>query len=221
MKINLPKFKLKRFFLELIPLFIIFIAVMIYADSKMKSESEDRIFDEIDKLPHKRAALVLGCSPLNGNLYFRTRINAAARIFNAGKCDYLIVSGDNSRKDYDEPTAMKNALINAGIPDSAIYRDYAGFRTLDSVVRTKAIFSQNDVIIVSQKFHLERALYIAKRRKINAVGYKADDVRHSVNRYTLMREKAARLVALLDSIRKKKPKYYGSKVILGKGDIEP
>ncbi len=218
--ISLKK-KIRKLLLVTVSIIAFFAAIIIISDSLVKSAAKQKIFTESGMLPHKTAALVLGCTPEYGNPYFIHRIKAAKDLYKSGKCDYLIVSGDNSRKEYDEPTAMKNALIRAGIPDSAIYRDYAGFRTLDSIVRADAIFSQTDIFIVSQRFHLERALYIAKSKGIKAIGYQAEDVFYEINNYVLFREKLARVKAVIDLVSGKKPKFYGDKVILGTGDIEP
>jgi SanA protein len=107
--------------------------------------------------------LVLGTSQYlkNGylNWYFKYRIEATVELYKKGKIDFILVSGDNSHKNYDEPTAFKNELIKRGIPADQIYLDYAGFRTLDSVVRAKEIFGQTSITIISQKFHNERAIY--------------------------------------------------------------
>lgn len=114
------------------------------ASSLIDRASSGRVYADLNLVPHRRAGLVLGCAERLGggylNPYFTTRIQAAADLYRAGKVDYLIVSGDNHRKSYDEPTDMKCALLRAGVPENRIFCDYAGFRTLDSVVRAKAVF---------------------------------------------------------------------------------
>ena len=116
---------------------------------------------------------MLGTSPKlrNGedNLYFLYRIQATADLYKAGKISYILISGDNSRSNYNEPESMKQALIRLGIPSKVIYLDYAGLRTLDSVVRAKKIFGQNSITIISQKFHNERAIFIAQAYGIDAL----------------------------------------------------
>ena len=123
------------------------------------------------------------------------------------------MSGDNSRVEYDEPTDMMNALIAAGIPENRIHRDYAGFRTLDSVVRARDVFQEDAYIIVSQRFHVERALYIAKELGIEACGYPAREVGGNGGRRTKLREELARVKAVLDMrILKTQPKFRGEPV---------
>ena len=99
----------------------------------------------------------------NNNLYFDYRILAAVELYKAGKIKYILISGDNRKKDYNEPEEMKKALIQKGVPAKFIYLDYAGFRTLDSVVRAKEVFGQNQLTIISQRFHNERAIYLAEK----------------------------------------------------------
>ena len=174
---------------------------------------------EIKQVTHHEVALVLGCSEYlrNGrlNLYFLHRVNAASELYHAGKCHYLIVSGDNNCEDYNEPEALRRALVNRGVPDSRIYSDFAGFRTLDSVVRAKEIFSQDALIVVSQQFHNERAIFIANQRGIKLVGFNAHDVTSSAGIKTAVREKLARFKTTLDLfVTNKEPKFLGTPVAI-------
>jgi SanA protein len=122
----------------------------------------------------------------------------------------VIVSGDNSTQYYDEASAMKKALVENGVPDSVITLDYAGFRTLDSVVRCKWVFGQSDIILVSQEFQNERALFIAEHFGINAVGFNAQDVPEGYGLKTSIREYFARVKAVLDIyVLKTQPKFPG------------
>ncbi len=107
------------------------------------------------------------------NLFYLYRINAAVKLYKSGKINFILVSGDNGNKGYDEPTDFKKDLIKRGIPADKIFLDYAGFRTLDSVIRAKEIFGIKLVTIISQKFHNERAIYLAEQNGINAIAYNA------------------------------------------------
>ena len=130
--------------------------------------ARDRTYSDMTAIPPRHVGLVLGCSKLLGdgrpNAFFNNRIQAAARLLLARKVDYLIVSGDNHVNGYDEPGDMKAALIEAGARPERIYCDYAGFRTLDSIVRVKEIFGQTSFTVVSQEFHNQRAIFIAQHR---------------------------------------------------------
>ena len=138
------------------------------------------LFDDPAKLPDVDVALVLGAAPIGPeggpNRYFEYRLDAAAALWRAGKAKYLLVSGDNSRPDYDEPSAMRAGLIARGVPASAIYRDFAGVRTRDSMLRAKSVFGQQRLIVVSQGFHAARAIFLARGEGIEAWGLAARDV---------------------------------------------
>ena len=123
-----------------------------------------------------------------------------------------MVSGDNSSTDYDEPSTIKNDLVAQGIPPTKIFLDYAGFRTLDSVVRSKEIFGQHEVTIISQQFHNERGIYIAESKGMKAVGINAKDVSTPYGFKTRLRERFARVKMMLDLIFGKKPKFLGEKI---------
>ena len=172
------------------------------------------VFDDVKKVPHNRVALILGTSSRladgSSNLYFKYRIQAAVQLYKAKKADYLLVSGDNSLAYYNEPMDMKKALMKEGIPENIIFLDYAGFRTLDSVIRANKVFAQAKYTIVSQPFHNKRALFIARQRGINAVAYNARDVSASLGFKTQMRELLARVNVVLDIyILNTQPKFLG------------
>lgn len=122
--------------------------------------------ESVTDVPRAPVALVLGCSETlpdgRDNLYFARRMDAAAELFHRGGVGHLIVSGDNHSSDYDEPTAMKAALVERGVPEERIHCDYAGFRTLDSVVRAELVFGQRSFVVVSQRPHAERAVFLAR-----------------------------------------------------------
>lgn len=172
------------------------------------------------RLPKAEAAVVMGCAPKIGNrhnLFFQHRIQAALDLYRAGKVRYLIVSGDNGSHAYDEPTAMKAALVAAGVPESVIYCDYAGFRTLDSVIRAEAIFGQKEFIVISQRFHNERAVFLARQHGLAATGFNARDVSRRVGFTTYVRESLARVKAVMDvTVLGTTPKFYGPAIELGR-----
>jgi len=168
---------------------------------------------DFNDLPYNEVGLLLGTSRYaNGrlNLYFVNRINAAAELYGAGKVKSILVSGDNSRASYNEPQSMKEALIAAGVNSEDIYLDYAGFSTLDSVVRASKVFNIESLTVISQQFHCERAIYIARAHGINAVGYAAKDVSGASATRVMFREYLARAKAVMDvDIMGTEPTYYG------------
>lgn len=201
---------------------LIFLAVFItivFANWRIPNATKGFVYDDVNEVPEQKVALVLGASQkLRGgyfNPYFIYRIDAAAELYKEGKVKAFVVSGDNSHISYNEPQDMHDALVAKGIPDSIIYMDYAGFRTLDSVVRLKEIFGQDSCIIVSQKFHNERAVYIARHYGINAYGYNATDVRLNRTSYkTKVREWFARVKVFVDILTRKQPKFLGEQITI-------
>jgi SanA protein len=196
--------------------FIALLMLVLFADMRISAQSRF-CFSDIEKLPVKKLALVLGTSKYQVaggiNNYYKNRIEAAAKLYHANKVEFLLISGDNSLKEYDEPTTMKKDLMKLGIPAERIFLDYAGFRTFDSMVRCKVVFGETDVIVVSQKFHNERALYIASPKGMNAVGYNAADVDHFYGLKTMTRERLARIRTLLDvNVLNTKPRFYGDPI---------
>lgn len=185
------------------------------------SSTKEFLFDDTKKIPQKKVGLILGTSKKvkNGyqNLFFKYRIEAAVALYQAKKIEYIIVSGDNRTSDYNEPKDMKKALLQHNIPEKAIYLDYAGFRTLDSVIRASKIFGQTSFTIISQGFHNERAVFIAQQRGINAIGFNASDVGWYYGFRTYFRERFARLQTFIDIfLINSQPKFFGDIIEIGK-----
>lgn len=210
------KKRLKKSILFVFIFTIIAILFSFYANSKIESSTKDFVSNDLTNLPNVKVALVLGTAPnlSNGyqNYYFTYRIDAATELYKAGKVSHFILSGDHGRKDYNEPEAMKLALMKNGIPANVIYLDYAGFRTLDSMIRAKEIFGQTKFIIVSQKFHNQRAIYIGKQNGIEAYGYNAKDVNKKAGLKTRVREFFARTKVFIDNWFSVEPKFLGKKI---------
>lgn len=191
------------------------IGLVVFSNIWVINSTKSQVFEDLTSLPKNKVALVLGTSPIlqNGraNLYFESRIAAAAELYHAGKVEHLILSGDNGTKIYNEPEAMQLALIELGVPIEKLTLDFAGFRTLDSVVRCQKIFGQDSFTIISQKWHNHRAVFIANANGLNAVAYNAPKVINATRKAT-NREYLARVKAVLDIyIFRKAPKFLGEK----------
>ena len=213
----LMKKRLRKALMMLVVLGIGICAVAIFtARAIILHAARGRTYSDVSQIPRREVGLLLGCSQVlpngGGNLFFFSRINAAVELWEHRKIAHIIVSGDNHRKGYDEASDMKDALIRRGVPEDRISCDYAGFRTLDSVVRAKAIFGQTHVTVISQAFHNQRAIFIAKRKGIDAIGFNAKDVarRHSFR--TLAREQFARVKTVLDIMFGVRPRFYGERI---------
>jgi SanA protein len=210
---------LKRRWLRLAVLAVLGLGFVFGCEGWITRRAADRCFDTVDEIPAAPVAVVLGTSARatdgRANLFFLPRMEAAAALFKAGKVKALIVSGDNSTQGYDEPTDMKRVLMQMGVPTEKIICDYAGFRTLDSVVRAMEVFGQQRVIFVSQRFHNVRAIYLARAFGIEAYGMDAKDVPVALSVKTFLREKLACVKAVLDvNVLGTKPKFLGEKVIV-------
>jgi SanA protein len=211
---------LRNLFISSMIIFGLFSWLAWWSNEQVTKSGESMIFTNTESMPKSKVGLLLGTSKYTKggrrNLFFAHRIEAAADLYRTGKIDYLLVSGDNRKVEYNEPKEMRLALIAAGVPDSAIVSDYAGFRTFDSVVRAKEVFGQASITIISQQFHLERALFIAKQWDIPAIGYQAQGVPAGYAIKTEIREYFARIKAILDVfILGTSPKFLGDPVKIG------
>ena len=157
-----------------------FIGVAI-CDTLVGNNAKDRLYDNVDSIPHRKVGLILGTSPISTwsgtrNHYFDYRIKAGVELYKAGKVDWIIVSGGdyrNSENGYDEPIAMRDSLIKQGVDSARIVLDYDGTRTLNSIAKIRDVYCQDSIVIISQKYHNERALYQAKHLGIDAIGFNA------------------------------------------------
>jgi SanA protein len=187
-----------------------------FCNRAITGSAKDKMYTDLNAIPFNKTGLLLGTSKFvssgRNNQYYDYRIQSTIKLINAHKIKYIIISGDNGRKEYNEPELMRSDLIAAGVDSSVIFLDYAGFRTFDSIKRLKEIFGQDSVTIISQQFHNERAIYIAGREGISAIGFNAQDVGSKQGFKTQLREKFARVKVFLDYWIGTKPKYLGDKV---------
>lgn len=195
---------------------IVGIVFVTYTNATINHNPKPFIFNDINQIEEHKVGLVLGTSEKTvgggANPFFVNRIEAATKLYQAGKIKKILVSGDNAAISYNEPKAMQIALLDKGIPKEDIVLDYAGFRTLDSVIRARDVFGQNDLIIISQEFHIKRAVYIARTLGIDAQGFIAQGVSMTFNARTQVREVLARTQAWTDvHILNRQPKFLGEK----------
>lgn len=179
--------------------------------------SKGKTFASTIRIPKNKVGLLLGTSPVSSytkkaNPYYYYRIDAAVKLYKSGKIDRILISGDNSPKTYSEPDMMKNDLVKRGVPSNHIYLDFAGFRTLDSVVRAKKVFKLNEFTIISQEFHNERAICLAQWYGIKAIGYNARDISKRKGIMVQIREIFARVKLVLDMIVNKQPRFLGDTI---------
>mgnify|MGYP001827142434 CR=1 FL=1 len=205
--------KLVRF---LIVVLIAFIAIIVVRNVLIIATKHDQVFIDLEKVPYNKVGLVLGTSSrtMSGldNPYFVTRIDRAVDLYRAKKISHLIVSGDNETVYYNEPMKMQEALMARGVAEGDITLDYAGFRTLDSIVRCKEVFGVQSVTIITQRFHAYRALYISNHNDLNALVMTTQKVSEHGSLSVQVREYLARFKAILDLyVLQTTPKFLGEK----------
>lgn len=196
--------------------FVLFIYSIYHADQTM--EHIEGVYDNVSELPPHNIVLVLGTAKTYEgypNVFYNYRISEAVKLYKSGKIKGFLISGDNSLSNYDEPTDMKDDLVKRGVPEEIINLDYAGFDTYDSVVRAEKIFQLKKYIIISQDFHIKRALYIARGHGHQVVGLAAQGIPGVWNRRMRLREVLARYKAFLEvNIYSPGPTFLGPKVEL-------
>ena len=190
--------------------------VTLLANVIIEQSTKTKTYDNVADIPHNKVGLVLGTARrlVEGGLnpYYTHRIQATVDLFQAGKIQYVLVSGDNGSIYYNEPTTIKNDLMEKGIPEDRIFLDYAGFRTLDSMVRAKVIFGLDSVTVISQEFHNKRAIYLARKKDLAAIGFNAKDVSGNPGLKVHLREYLARVKVFVDLVLNTQPRYYGKRI---------
>ncbi|CZF86118.1 SanA/YdcF family protein [Grimontia marina] len=178
-------------------------------------QAKDRIYNTVDNTPSRHIGLVLGTSKYIGrtlNPYYTYRIEAAQQLYLNNKVDVMLLSGDNAHRSYNEPWTMKRDMLKAGISDDRIFLDYAGFRTLDSIIRAKKVFDADEFTLVTQAFHCERALFIADYYDIDAICLAVPSPGGTAGMKIRARETLARVKAVLDIyVLNEQPKFLGPK----------
>lgn len=187
--------------------------LVVIAEGATELAARGRTYETVVDVPAKKVALLLGTSKYapggSPNLFYRYRVEATADLYNAGKIQAVLISGDNGTVTYSEPEDMRDDLVMKGIPTERIFLDYAGFRIWDSIVRAKEVFQESDFIIVSQKFHNKRALLIAWANGIEAIAFNARDVPVAVSPRVWIRERLARVKGLFDIVVQPEPHFSG------------
>ena len=194
-------------------------ALIFYCNHLVTESSKGSLYSSIHSIPYNKVGVLLGTSKysrLGGdNDHYRLRLESALKLFEAGKIDYILISGDNSTPYYDEPTTIRRDLLRQGIPANKIYRDYAGFRTLDSIIRANQVFALDSFTVISQASHNKRALYIAHHSDIEAIGFNAGEGKNT-DFINWARELLARVLAVFEiHMLNTEPKFLGPAIEIG------
>ncbi|MDR2039174.1 MAG: YdcF family protein [Bacteroidales bacterium] len=180
----------------------------------VKYSSNKKCYKYLNNVPPCEVGIVLGAG-IRGNSpskYLEDRLNAAINLYKSNKVQKLLLTGDNGRKDYDELTVMKRYCYRNGVDTARIYLDYAGFDTYSSLYRAKRIFKVDKAIIISQNYHIDRAVFTGNRLGIDSYGFAADNGTYNNYRKNVIREYVAVVKSVFDIIIKRKPKYLGETV---------
>ena len=207
---------MKRFFVSISLIFLLLVIIIFISYSIVVANASVRTYNDVNEIPYNKVGLLLVTSPITPggahNFYFENRINSAEELYKAGKIHYIIASGGDYRNDHkfgcDEPKAIKDSLVARGIPEDKIILDYDGIRTLNSIVKAKKIYGLDSVTLISQKYHNERAIYLADKKGLYAIGYNADPSPIRRNRIkNNLREIFARPKMFIDLITGTNPKF--------------
>lgn len=205
-----------KYFTLLALIIIPFLFILVLANLTITQSVKGKTFNEVSKIPSNKVGLVLGTAKMlvdgGANPYYTNRIQATIALYSAGKISFVLVSGDNGSIYYNEPNTIKKDLVNGGIPAEKIFLDYAGFRTLDSMVRAKYIFGLESVTVISQEFHNERAIYLADKKRLKAIGFNAKGISGKEGIKVQLREYFARVKVFIDLILNTQPRFYGERV---------
>lgn len=194
---------------------LIFLATSAFVliNTNVHYSTKDYIYQNLENVPSRKTGLVLGALVYSdGGLsdMVKDRCDTAFELYKSGKIQKILVSGDHGQVEYDEVNTMKNYLLKKGVKPEDLFMDHAGFDTYDSLYRARDIFKADSLIIITQEFHLPRAVYIAKLLGIDAVGIKADKTYYAGGTsYNEFREKFSNIKANLDILLQNKPKYLG------------
>ena len=204
-----------KVFLNLVICVVIAVFLLLFICNYLVcSNAESRLYTDVDSVPQSEVGLLLGTTPLTRigrrpNQFFKYRIDAAESLYKACKVKSILISGDeNSLDGINEVECMRDSLVARGVPESAMVLDGKGFRTLDAVVRAKNVYDLHSYIVISQKFHNERAIYLAEHLGLdveNLSGFNATDATSNMAIMTYIREYFARVKVFVDIITGKEP----------------
>lgn len=218
---------LKRINIKKIALYLLLIAILgvlslVGLSYHISHKTEDFIYEDKNALPEAYTVIVLGASVKSDgelSVVLRDRVESALLLYENNKVKRFLLSGDNGSLYYNEPSAMKKYLLERGVPEEDIFMDFAGFDTYDSVFRANYIFDVDKAIVVSQRFHLPRAIYLARSMGLDFYGFIGDRRKYEAETRNNFRELIANVKALGELLINKDPHFKGEKIpITGKNN---
>jgi SanA protein len=214
LNLNLTKNKLKKYFKIFLYLVIIGLIAVVSVNYYVKSSTKKQIYYSLKKFPKNDVGIIFGAG-INGDQpskYLKDRLDAGIILYKANRINKILLSGDNGRDEYDELTVMKNYCFNHGVDTTKIFIDYAGFDTYSTMYRAKHIFNIKKATLISQEYHLNRAIYIGQKLGIKSVGYSANQGEYLGYKYVTFREYASIFKSFFDVLRNREPRFLGNPI---------
>ncbi|GAA3778931.1 SanA/YdcF family protein [Flavobacterium ginsengiterrae] len=205
---------MKKYFKIAFYLIIIGLIAVISVNYYVKSSTKTKIYYSIKKFPKNDVGIIFGAG-INGNQpskYLKDRLDAGILLYKAKRINKILLSGDNGRDEYDELTVMKNYCYSHGVDTTKIFVDYAGFDTYSTMYRAKHIFKIKRATLISQEYHLNRAIYIGNQMGIKSAGYSANQGEYLGYKYVCFREYLSIFKSFFDVLRNREPKFLGTEI---------
>ncbi|SCY83537.1 SanA protein [Flavobacterium anhuiense] len=205
---------MKKYFKIALYLAIIGLIAVVSVNYYVKSSTKTKIYYSAKKFPKNDVGIIFGAG-INGNQpskYLKDRLDAGIMLWKAKRINKILLSGDNGRDEYDELTVMKNYCYNHGVDTTKIFIDYAGFDTYSTMYRAKHIFKIKRSTLISQKYHLNRAIYIGQKLGIKCVGYSANKGEYLGYKYVCFREYGSIFKSFFDVLRNREPRFLGGEI---------
>lgn len=205
---------MKKYFKIFLYLAIIGLAFIVAVNYYVKSSTKNRIYYSVKKFPKNDVGIIFGAG-INGNQpskYLKDRLDAGILLYKMKRINKILLSGDNGREEYDELTVMKNYCYTHGVDTTKIFVDYAGFDTYSTMYRAKHIFKIKRATLISQKYHLNRAIYIGNKLGIKSVGFSANNGQYLGYNYVCFREYGSIFKSFFDVLRNREPRFLGDEI---------
>ncbi|MFW0737383.1 SanA/YdcF family protein [Flavobacterium sp. T12S277] len=205
---------MKKNLKNLLYLAILGLIIIVSVNLYVKSSTRDLIYPTANNLPKNEVGIIFGAG-INGDQpskYLKDRLDAGILLYQTHKIDKILLSGDNGRDEHDELTVMKKYCYQHGVDTTKIYVDYAGFDTYSTMFRAKSIFNVKSATLVSQEYHLNRAVYIGQKLGVKSVGFSANEGEYLGYKYVTFREYGSIFKAFFDVLRNREPRFLGNPI---------
>ncbi|MCD9575161.1 SanA/YdcF family protein [Flavobacterium soyae] len=205
---------MKKYFRIALYIAIIGLIAIVSINYYVKSSTKNKIYYSVKKFPKNDVGIIFGAG-INGNQpskYLKDRLDAGILLYKMKRINKILLSGDNGRDEYDELTVMKNYCFNHGVDTAKIFVDYAGFDTYSTMYRAKHIFKIKKATLISQEYHLNRAIYIGNKLGVKSVGYSANNGEYLGYKYVTFREYGSIFKSFFDVLRNREPRFLGNEI---------